>query len=176
MVTSPRGNDHQCMYYGKRRKFHKNIEGVPIKRSRPVPLKVVWMGFEPLINVLVWRNSTYRWFWRMQRIFLSFLDIFDLLNPNPNDASVYMLSVLIFGWKSAIFGQKNMFLACFKTFILFSLSMRIDNSFPITFLVIQLHTYCSLCILSQKINVNFKYFWLKCQISPYARYVIKNLL
>ena len=37
------------------------------------------------------------WFWSMQRIFLSFLDIFDLLNPNPNDASAYMLSVLRFG-------------------------------------------------------------------------------
>ena len=32
-------------------------------------------------NLLVWRNSTNTWFWRMQRIFLLFLDIFDLLNP-----------------------------------------------------------------------------------------------
>ena len=32
--------------------------------------------------------------WRMQRFCLSFLVIFDLLNPNPNDASAYMLSVL----------------------------------------------------------------------------------
>ena len=32
--------------------FKKKIEGVPIRRSRPVPLKVLWMGFEPLINVL----------------------------------------------------------------------------------------------------------------------------
>ena len=78
---------------------------------------------------IVWRNSTNTWFWRMQRIFLSFLDIFDLLNPNPNDASAYMLSVLRFGWKNAVFGQKNMFLACFKAFTLFSLSMRIDNNF-----------------------------------------------
>ena len=30
--------------------------------------------------------------------------IFDLLNPNPNDASAYMLSVLRFGWKNAVFG------------------------------------------------------------------------
>ena len=30
----------------------QKIEGVPIRRSRPVPLKVVRMGFEPLINVL----------------------------------------------------------------------------------------------------------------------------
>ena len=37
----------------QKEKFHqKKIEGVPIRRSRPVPLKVVWMGFEPLINVL----------------------------------------------------------------------------------------------------------------------------
>ena len=47
--------------------------------------------------LVVQRNSTNTWFWRMQRIFSSFSDIFDLLNPNPNDASVSMLSVLRFG-------------------------------------------------------------------------------
>ena len=33
----------------QKEKFHtqKKNEGVPIRRSRPVPLKVVWMGFEP---------------------------------------------------------------------------------------------------------------------------------
>ena len=36
----------------KKKKKKKKIEGVPIRRCRPVPLKVVWMGFEPLINVL----------------------------------------------------------------------------------------------------------------------------
>ena len=59
---------------------------------------------------VVWKNSTNTWFWRMQRIFLSLLDIFDLLNPNWNDASTYMLSVLRFGWKNTFFGQKT----CFK--------------------------------------------------------------
>ena len=47
--------------------------------------------------LLVWKNFTNTWFWRMQRILLSFLDIFDLLNQNLNDASAYMLSVLRFG-------------------------------------------------------------------------------
>ena len=64
----------------------------------------------------------------MQRIFLSFLDIFDLLNPNPNDASAYMLSVLTFESKKYIFGQKNMFLACFEAFTHFS-PIHIDNNF-----------------------------------------------
>ena len=36
----------------QKEKFHKKIEGIPIRKSRPIPLKVVWMGFEPLINVL----------------------------------------------------------------------------------------------------------------------------
>ena len=40
------------MDYGKRRNFTQKIEGVPIRRSCPVPLKVVWMRFKPLINVL----------------------------------------------------------------------------------------------------------------------------
>ena len=44
------------MDYGKRRNFTKKTkqktEGVPIRKSRPVPLTVVWMGFAPLINVL----------------------------------------------------------------------------------------------------------------------------
>ena len=69
----------------------------------------------------------------MQRISLLFLDTFNLLNPNLNDASVYMLSVLRFGPKNAFFfWSKNMFLACFKAFTLFSLSMHIDNNFLIT--------------------------------------------
>ena len=52
------------------------------------------------------------WFLAYAENFLSFLDIFDLLNPHPNDASAYMLSVLTFGQKNA-FLVKNMFLACF---------------------------------------------------------------
>ena len=68
----------------------------------------------------------------MQRISLLFLDTFDHLNPNPNDANVYMLSVLRFGQKNAFLGSKNMFLACFKAITLFSLSMHIDNKFLIT--------------------------------------------
>ena len=62
--------------------------------------------------------------------FLSVLDIFDLLNPNSNDASAYMLSVLRFGWKKYIFDQKT-FLACFEAFTYFSLSICIDNNFLI---------------------------------------------
>ena len=66
--------------------------------------------------VLAYAENIYvifRYIWRMQRIFMSFLDIFDLLNPNLNDASVYtwyMLSVLRLGEKNAFFGQKT----CFK--------------------------------------------------------------
>ena len=59
--------------------------------------------------LLVWRNSTNTWFWRMQNIFLSFLDIFDLMNPNPNDASAYMLSVLRFGEKMQFLVKKCVF-------------------------------------------------------------------
>ena len=60
-------------------------------------------NFTAVVNLnsimLVWKNSTNTWFWCMQRIFFlggwgSILDIFDLLNPNPNDASAYMLSIL----------------------------------------------------------------------------------
>ena len=40
---------------------------------------------------------------------LSFLDKFDFLNPNLNDASAYMLNVLRFGSKNIIFGQKTCF-------------------------------------------------------------------
>ena len=73
------------------------------------------------VSFLVWRNSTNTWFWCMQRIFLSFLDIFDLLNPNPNDASVYMLSVLRFGWKMQFLVKKYVFsmFQSFYTFFLF---------------------------------------------------------
>ena len=45
----------------------------------------------------------------MQILFLSFLDIFDLMNPNPNDGSVYMLSILRFERKYAFFGKKTCF-------------------------------------------------------------------
>ena len=71
----------------------------------------------------------------MQRISLLFLDTFNLLNPNPNDASVYMLSVLRCkkkDEKNAFLLSKNMFLACFKAFTLLSLSMYIDNNFLMT--------------------------------------------
>ena len=90
------------------------------------------IGKKHPVVTIIWRNSTNTWFWRMQRIFLSFLDIFDLLNPNPNDASVYMLSVLRFGWKYTFLIKKT-FLACFEVFTLFSLLMGIDNNFTITF-------------------------------------------
>ena len=117
----------------------------------------------------------------MQRISLLFLDTFALLNPNPNDASVYMLSVLRFGQKKCIFLSKNMFLACSNSKLLHFFLFRcvLIITFLLQFLVIQLHIYCSLCILSK--NVNFKGFFfllllLKCQFSPCARYVIKNLL
>ena len=68
----------------------------------------------------------------MQRISLLFLDAFNLLNPNPNDASVYMLSVLRFGQKNAIFLVKKHVFSMFQSFTLFSLSMHIDNNFLIT--------------------------------------------
>ena len=58
------------------------------------------------------------------------LDIFDRLNPNPNDASAYMLSVPRFGWKMH-FLVKNMFLTRFKAFTQYSLLIRIDNNFVI---------------------------------------------
>ena len=69
----------------------------------------------------------------MQRItilFVPFLDIFDILNQNLNDASVFMLSVLRFAWVKMHFGQKT----CFKhiskiIFTHFSLSIHIDNNF-----------------------------------------------
>ena len=64
---------------------------------------------------IVWKNSTNTWFWCMQRIFLSFLDIFDLLNPNWNDASAYMLSVLRFGWKNTFLVKKHV-LSMFRSF------------------------------------------------------------
>ena len=62
-------------------------------------------------------------------ILLSFLDIFDLLNQNRNDASVFMLSVLRFGWK-CILAKKLVFKHISKIiFTKFSLSIHIDNNF-----------------------------------------------
>ena len=53
------------------------------------------------------------------------------MNPNPNDASAYMLSVLRFGWKMQFLVKKYVF-SMFQSFYTFSLSMRIDNDFLIT--------------------------------------------
>ena len=66
----------------------------------------------------------------MQRIFLSFLNKFDLPNQNPNDASVW--SVLRFGWKNAFFVVKKYVFSMFQSFYTFSFSMRTDNNFLIT--------------------------------------------
>ena len=44
-----------------------------------------------------------------------------------------------------------MFLACYEASTHFSFSIRIDDNFLIKiYMVIQLHTYSGLCILSQK--------------------------
>ena len=65
-------------------------------------------------------------------MFLLFLGDIDPLNLILNDAGAYMLSVLRFGRKSALFGKKkNMFLACFDAFAHFSLSIYIDGNFLI---------------------------------------------
>ena len=74
--------------------------------------------------------------------------IFDLLNPNPNDASAYMLSVLRFWLKKCIFWSKNMFLACCEAFTHFSLSIRIDNN-----VLLMISGNSSTCVLS---SVYFK--------------------
>ena len=62
--------------------------------------------------------------------------------------------------KKCMFWSKNMFLTCFETFTLLFLSMRIDNNFLIT--ISGVHTYCSLCILSQKCE--FSEFLVKMPI------------
>ena len=61
------------------------------------------------------------WFWRIHTKCLSFLDIYDLLNPNLNDASAYMWSVLRFEWKKKCFYHVSKLLNIF-----FPFSMRID--------------------------------------------------
>ena len=61
--------------------------------------------------------------WRMQRFFLSSLDIFDLLNPNPNDVSAYRLSVLRFGRKYAFWGVKKHIFSMFRSFYIVSQKM-----------------------------------------------------
>ena len=70
-------------------------------------------------NLLVWRNSTNTWFWRMQRIFLLFLDIFDLLNPKSEWCKCVHVERSEIWVKKCRFWSKNMFLACFKLLHLF---------------------------------------------------------
>ena len=86
----------------------------------------------------------------MQEMFLLFLGDIDPLNPIQNNASAYMLSVLIFGRKKFTFWSWNMLLACSDafTYILFWFVLMII--FCLQFLAIPLHAYCGLCIFSQK--------------------------
>ena len=83
------------------------------------------------------------------------------LNPIRNDANAYIKVFWDLG-ENALFGQKNMFLACFEGLTHFSYSSRTDDNSLIEFLVIQLYTYSALCILSQRYE--FLVFYVKLPI------------
>ena len=104
-------------------------------------------------------------------MFLSFLDIFDLLNPNPNDASAisaHMLTVFLdLGEKMHFLLKKKtkqnktkkktyFFSPSFKDFTHFSLLIHIDNNFLIK-ISGDSTIYCGLHICLVK-NVSFSTF------------------
>ena len=115
-------------------------------------------------------------------VFLSFLDIFDLW------IQIRMMQVRTcwafwdLGEKSH-FWCKNMFLACFEAFVHFLFGFVLIITFWLKFMVIQLHTYCCLCILSQKCE--FSVFLVKvpifhtllkvCEIIYFSFWLLLNL-